>query len=423
MNPLRSNTVIIVFFLILLSAIGTSLILITQAFQRNNYLFFEYGDSQCPHCAAQHRFFLNNYGSDHHVFCDIRTNQTCMLFFAKYLKVTGLPASVPQTLVFVDGHLNAIVIGEVEDKNFWDNLIGIKPSYEVKLYLGEEARTSVNFTKEELIVFIEELIPKPYSTELIKELNQSEILSATSAKTTMTTSVTPSKNASNTLKGFNEVIAVLVPLALADSVNPCTFALYVAILFAASAAAGRKGILASGISFIMAVYLGYLSLGLILSYGASLLPKSVMVIFAGTYGAFLIAYSLLRRNRVKESCRINEPGCRSSAIFDRVSSKGGVIGSLIMGFLASYTLLPCSGGPYVAFAAMISLVSPAERLFLLLIYNSIFVMPLALILGGIAGFLRLRDAERILRKYENPLIIASGATLIAVSIYLYLMLY
>ncbi len=423
MNSLRSNAITLAFFLVLLSIIGLSLIVITQSSQRSNYLFFEYGDSQCPHCAAQHKFFLNNYGSEHHVFCDIRTNQTCMLFFAKYLKVTGLPASVPQTLVFVDGHLNAIVIGEVEDKGFWDNLIGIKPSYEVKLYLGEEAKTSVNLTKKELIAFIEELIPKPYSTELLQELNQSAITKTLSTNSTITTSFPPAENASHTSEGFNKVIAALVPLALADSINPCTFTLYVAILLAASVAAGKKAILASGTSFIMAVYLGYLSLGLILSYGASLLPKSVMVVFAGIYGVFIIIYSLLRQNKVREPCRIGERGCRGSGIFSKLGKKGGVIGSLIMGFLASYTLLPCSGGPYVAFAAMISLISPAERLFLLLIYDSIFILPLVLILGGIAGFLRLRGIEGALIKYERPLLLASGVVLIAVSIYLYLMFY
>ena len=173
----------------------------------------------------------------------------------------------------------------------------------------------------------------------------------------------------------------------------------------------------------MAVYLGYLSLGLILSYGASLLPKSVMVVSAGIYGAFIIAYSLLRQNKVKEPCRINEPSCKRSMAFSRICNKGGVIGSLVTGFLASYTLLPCSGGPYVAFASMVSLISPAERLILLLIYDSIFILPLALILGVFAGFLRLRGAERALIKYERPFLIASGVTLIAVSLYLYLMFY
>ncbi len=373
-----------------------------------NYFFFEYGSSGCPHCVPQHEFFLKSYGVKHHFFCDIATNKTCLLYFVKYLNRTGLPPYVPQTLVFVNGRLVAVVIGELEEKPFWDSLISSSPGKAIPVYFEDTPKKYLNISLAEMPGFINDVIPSPISERFLRELQSSQSISARKA----------SESTSSTLT-FKEALFALVPLALADSVNPCTFTLYAAVLASASISAGRRKALRVGLAFIGSVFLSYLLLGFLLSEGASLLPKALLGIIASTYGAGVVLYAWLRGGS-EEVC-VEGSSCKAFRVAGRLRASVSEFGSAVLGAVASFTLLPCSGGPYLAFAAVISSAEVAERVALLAVYDLIFVSPLGVILAGVVGVSRVRNFQELLTKHRRALMSVAGVTLIIIGVYVYLL--
>jgi cytochrome c-type biogenesis protein len=374
------------------------------------FMLFEYGSSGCPHCVPLHEFLLKTYGEEHHVFCDIATNKTCLLYFERYLNERGMPPYVPQTLVFKAGRLTSIVIGEVENKTFWDTLI-LSPAFStnITIYSGAHPAAILMLPEDKQKAFIKEVIPPPYSTAILEETNRS-------VTSTISTSETPNQPNESWSDSLSKATALLLPLALADSVNPCTFALYATLLTSASIAAGRRLMVIAGASFTASVFIGYFILGLLLSLGASLLPYWILSSIAVGYGILIILYALFKKESAL--CKEDSATCKFVGLFKRFSGSVTVAGSALLGLVASFTLLPCSGGPYLAFASLVSKAPVVSRISLLALYNSIFVTPLIIITAGMLGVYKLGKVQEWLVKAQRPLLIVSGLLLTAVGLYL-----
>ncbi|MCD6323974.1 MAG: hypothetical protein J7L55_02555 [Desulfurococcales archaeon] len=388
--------------LITISAVALALGFAAEASNPQSYFFFEYGSSGCPHCVPQHKFLLKYYGEEHHYFCDVATNRTCLMFYVRYINRTKLPPLVPQTLVFVDGRLVAVVIGENQEKPFWDSLITSGPSTQIPVYFGSTPKKYLNVSESEMPELIKYVVPPPYSSEFVEELTTHRPNTSGNAS---------SREALSLWRGF----MALVPLALADSVNPCTFTLYAAVLAAASVGAGRRKMVWVGTAFISAVFIGYLALGILLSEGASFVPKVWLGAIAAAYGAGIVVYAFVRKDS-RNAC-VDGGDCRALRMADRFKASVSVAGSAALGAVASFTLLPCSGGPYLAFATIISVAGIAERLALLLIYNLVFILPLAAILAGMVGVSRVRGVQEALVRHQRTLMAVAGIALILLGLY------
>jgi len=407
----------------------------------SNFFLFEYGSSKCPHCVPLHEFFLQNY-DDHHYFCDISTNKTCLDYFNEFLNATGLPGYIPQTLIIKGKYVVAIVIGEIRDKAFWDSLISRNATSKIPVYLGTEEKGYLPISLDDQSLFIKEYIPLPYevvthggfmphtntgTTTTVTTTTATSSTHTTRSTTVSTTSVikptttTTSKGGSSGKgKGFIEMLGLLVPLALTDSVNPCTFVLYAVMLISVSVSGSRGRVAAIGAAFIIAVMTGYLILGLGLSEVASFLPRQLVLIVALSYAAFIIIRAIRdlthdSKARGERVCREDDPQCRAGRLARMFSRRAGILAAFAIGLLASFTLLPCSAGPYIAFAMIISTQSLIERLALLLTYNAVFVTPLILILVAMLGITRLSGVKDKLIKYSPHLSLVGGVLLVIVA--------
>ncbi len=218
--------------------------------------------------------------------------------------------------------------------------------------------------------------------------------------------------------GFTELLGFLIPLALTDSVNPCTFALYATLLVSISVSESRGKVALAGVAFIAAVMTGYLALGLGLSTFASLIPRGLVVAVAFAYAAFIIYRSVrdLRGTSKQDVCREGDPECKAGRLLHIFPVRGGigVLASFVIGLLASFTLLPCSAGPYIVFAMVISTQSLIEKLALLLAYNVVFVTPLILILVAVLGITRLGRVKDKLIRYSPQISLLGGILLVIV---------
>ena len=214
-------------------------------------------------------------------------------------------------------------------------------------------------------------------------------------------------------------VSSIVLLALADSVNPCTFAVFTALLFMALRALGKTKAALTGFSFILAVFVCYyiLGLGFIPLLAAIPYVEKVVASVGLAAGAFSIGRGLKPKFRSpvpKALRRLIEAQINKSYI--------SPVASFALGVTASFTLLPCSSGPYVVGIGLLSALNdPIQAYVLLTLYNAIFVAPLIAILFAVlssAAYIRKIKAFRGAKLGVMELI--SGLLLVIVCVYLLL---
>lgn len=94
-----------------------------------------------------------------------------------------------------------------------------------------------------------------------------------------------------------------------------------------------------------------------------------------------------------------------------------VIGALILGISVSTTLLPCSAGPYVVYAAIIARSSMVLVFLLLALYNVIFVLPLLVILFAMGGLRDSKEFSRAMVRHSAELSVVAGVLLVAIGLW------
>lgn len=206
-------------------------------------------------------------------------------------------------------------------------------------------------------------------------------------------------------------------LAFADSVNPCTFALFSALLLLTLHSSGEKRAIISSFSFISAIFVGYYVLGIGVFRALIAVPhiNEVLVIV----GLILGIFSIIRGLRVEFRSPI--PKSFRKLIELRIEKyHASVAASFVLGVFAAFALLPCSGGPYVVSLGLLSTLEDSVQTYLLLgLYNLIFVVPLVLILTTILAFRGMSHKIKILRsKKLGVMELISGVLLVTICIYL-----
>jgi len=215
------------------------------------------------------------------------------------------------------------------------------------------------------------------------------------------------------------LILSIVFLALADSVNPCTFAVFTALLFISLYSFGKMRTVATGFSFILAVFIGYYALGLGLVQILTAFPNihRALAVLGLVLGAFSIVSGI--RPRFKSPIPRSVRGFMEQRI---IKSYASPVASFALGLVATFTLLPCSGGPYLVGLGLISgLGEPIEAYLLLALYNLIFAVPLAAILVILLMFSSLSRKVKVLRSSKLGLMeVISGTLLVAVCLWILL---
>jgi cytochrome c biogenesis protein CcdA len=198
----------------------------------------------------------------------------------------------------------------------------------------------------------------------------------------------------------------IIAAGLIDGINPCAFTVLIFFIsFLTLMGYRRKGLLAIGLTFILAVFLTYLAIGLGLFKGLYglryfyIFTKRVYYVTAAI--CFILASLNLRdfleyrKTKSADSLKVKlPPAVRQRinsiiAMFYRPESKGKIktkivliIGTLVVGFLVSLLEAICTGQVYLPVIVFI-LKDPALRIramVYLLLYNFMFIVPLLLIL-------------------------------------------
>ncbi len=375
-NDMRSAYLLIASFLILSPFIP----MVSQA-ESSGPMFYVYGSHSCGECERALYVLENEFGKDSIVFYDLSDPKNVRYFDEIYREVfPGKSERIPLVGVF-NGTLRAIVSG-YHDADFWRSALRISNGTMLR-YLDEYTGMEENGSK---IARYEGLFTQ--SIEI--ESNRDMII----------------------------LTGMIVLAALADSINPCAFAVLIAFLTLISYRKGRKEVLRSGMAFILAVFIIYTLMG----FGLIRLFSSVpwLKLLIGFAGLILGSVEMLDsvRNRRESSVLPERFRERIKRLIRGVSNPRG---AFLIGIFVSIFLLPCTSGPYFIAMGLISGSSFILGTALLLLYNLIFVLPFLLITLMIwASRTDTMQMKRWREKYGKYMSFVAGLIIILLSQYIIL---
>jgi len=180
----------------------------------------------------------------------------------------------------------------------------------------------------------------------------------------------------------------ITSLALADSINPCAIAILAMILIAIMIQnpERKRKILFGGLTFVAAVFIGYLVYGVIIvqffKVFAETLGKNAIYVYNGIAILAMILGALNIKDFFaykKGSLGTEMPLFMRPKVKRIINKVTSPTGAFIIGFLCTLFLLPCTIGPYIVASGILSELGILGALPWLLYYNLIFVLPMVII--------------------------------------------
>ena len=185
------------------------------------------------------------------------------------------------------------------------------------------------------------------------------------------------------LSGEGKFLLPLVGIAaLIDSINPCAFSvLLLTIAFLFSIGQARSGILKIGGAYIFGIFAAYIMIGLGLLQALHLFNTPH---FMAKIGAVLLV-ALGGINLINEffpafPIKLRIPHAAHSKIAE-LMNKASIPTAFLLGGLVGLCEFPCTGGPYLMVIGLLhDQTTYLTGVGYLLLYNLIFILPLAIIL-------------------------------------------
>jgi len=221
------------------------------------------------------------------------------------------------------------------------------------------------------------------------------------------------------------VLPVILFSGLLDGINPCAFAVlffFITFLYVArerSSDKTKRGILTTGLIYIIAVYISYLLIGVAIIEAITLTPFPHLFNLVGS-----ILVILLGINNLKDyfwpgrGWSLKIPRSKWKTIAKWVH-KATIPSAFIVGLLVSVVEFPCTGGIYLAILGMLANTTTFNLgLTYLLAYNLMFVLPLILILGFSTNKTIVEKMRGWTLTREREMRLVTGLVMISIGVYL-----
>ncbi len=237
--------------------------------------------------------------------------------------------------------------------------------------------------------------------------------------TSITGDSSPAEEPGKTKLKKKLTIPAVISAAVVDAINPCAFAVLIILMTTILASSNKKRALLAGLAFSLSIYIAYflMGLGLFSAIQAAGLTKKFYIIVAFlaiVIGIFNLKdylwYGKWFKMEVPDSWRP-----KMKVLIKGVTSP---IGAFFMGFIISMFLLPCTSGPYIIILGLLTNVATRTyAIYLLLLYNLIFVSPMLLITFGIYfGLTTTEKAEEWRQKKLKFLHLIAGIIILLLGI-------
>jgi cytochrome c biogenesis protein CcdA len=216
----------------------------------------------------------------------------------------------------------------------------------------------------------------------------------------------------------NIPLLTVIGAAAIDSINPCAIGVLVFLLTFLFSMKGKLGkIMAIGLTYIIIVYISYFAAGIGLM---RVLADFPFLHFLYKITAFILIVGGLidiKDALLKSKKPLLAIPKSVSPIIKKYIYRASIPAAIVLGVMVSLFELPCTGGVYIAILSMISKHGfTGDGIWLLALYNLIFVLPLIIILALVsAGFSSAKvDTWRKSNKQTMRMII--GLAMIALAI-------
>jgi len=219
---------------------------------------------------------------------------------------------------------------------------------------------------------------------------------------------------------------VMIPAALADSINPCAFAVILLLLSSILIETkDKKKALLAGFLFALAVFICYLAMWLGL-FSALATATNTVIIKWIVWILWIIVWLANMKDffRYGEWFRMEVPLSRRPAMHKIIKKATSPIGAFVVWFIVSMFLLPCTSGPYITilwYLASESSVVNTWWLIYLIVYNLIFILPMILI--TLLVWLWVKSAEELATfRHKNIKLIHLIVWLLMLGLWIYVLL-
>lgn len=202
---------------------------------------------------------------------------------------------------------------------------------------------------------------------------------------------------------MNLTLGVVTTAALLDSINPCAISvLILTVGFLLSLQKTKKEILKIGLTYILALYLTYLFIGLgvlralsffgfpnfIARIGATILALTGLINLAGY---FIPNFPI--KLKISNSAH---------GVLAKYMAKATYPSVFVLGILVGLYEFPCTGGPYLSILSLVNHTQTfATGLWYLIYYNFIFVLPLIIILLISSWSFTVEKLDFLRKKYTK----------------------
>ena len=218
---------------------------------------------------------------------------------------------------------------------------------------------------------------------------------------------------------------VMIPAALADSINPCAFAVILLLLSSIliETKDKKKAILA-GLLFALAVFLSYLAMWLGLFSALATATNTVIIKWiVWILGIIVWLANMKDFFWYWEWFRMEVPLARRPKLHKVIKKATSPIWAFIVWFLVSLFLLPCTSGPYITILGYLA----SERssvitwwLIYLIVYNLIFILPMIWI--ALLVWLWVKSAEELAAfRHKNIKLIHLIVWLLMLGLWIYVL--
>jgi cytochrome c biogenesis protein CcdA len=231
----------------------------------------------------------------------------------------------------------------------------------------------------------------------------------------------PSSSAENCTTAVTTLTPQIVVIpALADSLNPCALSVLILLLLSIASAENRRRILLIGGSYIAAVFLFHLLMGIGIFSVVSLSGYSKLFSLLGAAVAVVLGIITLGEViKNKETFLLSVPAAGKGILlhYTRISS---LPAAFILGILAGLLGFSCTGGIYISILALMGReVTLTAGLPYLILYNLIFILPLVVVTLFVAYGVSPEKADtwrtdnrRVLRLVIGIIMVALGLVII-----------
>jgi cytochrome c biogenesis protein CcdA len=222
------------------------------------------------------------------------------------------------------------------------------------------------------------------------------------------------------------IIAKITPLALADAVNPCAIAVLTMVLLSIfiDEPKNRKKILRTGFAFILAVFVGYtFYAGVLIQFFkgfAAFFAKNSenMKIFFGVLAMIIGALNIKDYFYYKKGSFATEmPIFMRPKVKKIINEVHNPRGAFLIGFIVTLFLLPCTAGPLVIAAGILSEFPILMLMPYVFYYNLLFVLPMiAIVLLVYFGFNKIDEISGWKERNIKKLHLVAGVLIFAVGL-------